>query len=132
MNEEQKMGLGFLVALVVIVGVGALASMQKTSLPAPVTDINSLPLTENLYWDNIAPETCEAAGGTMKYERTTDCHASPSPRDFCSPLLLCFDDRSNSVCYETKRPYCACESDAQCPDGYICDGKGPYRACHQR
>ncbi len=131
MNEEQKLGLGFLLGMIVIVGFGAWASFQTKSTPASVTSIESLPLAQDLYWDHLTPEVCEEAGGIIRYERTSECHSSPNVREFCSPLLLCFDDRQDSTCYDVKRPYCYCESDDQCPDGYRCDGKGKNRACHQ-
>ena len=131
MNEEQKIGLGFLLGMIAIVGFGALASFQTKTIPTPITDIESLPLAQDLYWDNVTPETCTEAGGTIRYERTSECHSSPNVREFCSPLLLCFDDRQDTTCYDVKRPYCSCVTDDQCPEGYKCDGKGDDHACHQ-
>ncbi|TAK03900.1 hypothetical protein EPO34_01950 [Patescibacteria group bacterium] len=126
--SERRLLLLFVAALAVI---AAAATFAIRTAKAPETvALMELPLATQEPFNRPATEACEAAGGTVRYERVSECFDTPDVHDACSfPGVICFTDGSGATCREARASYCVCATDDQCPSGYECEGpsKGEKR-----
>lgn len=127
--SEAKLLLLFsgLLAIVVAAAVFAIRSAQAPEQIA----LMDLPPASQAPFNRPAPDRCEEAGGTVRFERVTECFDAPDVHDACDfPGVLCFTQGDGSVCREARAPYCACMDDGDCPDAYVCEGpKGREGRC---
>lgn len=124
-SSERNILIFFVVALAVVVGVASFA-LRQPARHVSVVNVEDLPIARDqaVYGPDWA--ACEAAGGTPKWERVSQCIQDPSVRDVCGFGVPCFftDDRGGMSCSDAKAAYCECESDEQCPKGYDCPKNG--------
>lgn len=124
--SERSLFLGFSLAFVAVLAAGSFALRVPT--PAvPVVRLEDLPILPREPWVlDPDPAACAAAGGEVLYERSSSCgyYVGPSVYDACGQYgVPCFTDRPDTqTCTEGRRPFCACESAAQCPSGFLCQG----------
>ena len=124
--SERKLLIGFVLLLVMGISAAVLAIQQAK--PRPVTPLDQLPLATHQY-GNPSPDRCQAAGGTVGYDRTTECYSQPEVTDACGFGVPCFIDGNGNYCREVRSPYCVCTKDSQCPSPLVCVGRvgGPGR-----
>lgn len=121
--SERGVFTGFVLAVVAVLAAGSFALRVPT--PAvPVRRLEDLPVLPREPWVlDPEPAVCEAAGGTVRYERSSSCgYYGPSVYDACGEYgVPCFTSRPESMqCVDGRRPYCACDTDKECPAGYAC------------
>lgn len=129
MKEDRALLIGFLFTLAAVI-VGASFAINHAQV-VPSLPLNELPLAAptNNGFDPSA-ESCQGAGGTVAYERSSECTSVPSVTDACDWGIPCFFVRDEPHCRDVRRAYCACTSTAQCPNGYACDIYGREGRCH--
>lgn len=118
--RERTIGIIMAVALAVVVGLAALAMRRVPTVVQLATE--DLPECATCS-DAGAPtsQQCADAGGTVAYRRTSECLTEPSVEDVCGFGVPCFAPNDNGFyCRDAKEPYCHCEADDQCPDGFFC------------
>ena len=119
--SEAKLLLLFSGLLAVVV-IAATFAIKSAKAPETVA-LMDLPPASQAALNRPAPERCEQAGGTVRFERVTECFDAPDVHDACGfPGVLCFTDGNGSTCREARASYCACESDDQCPIAFECEG----------
>jgi hypothetical protein len=125
--SEKKLFIAGSAALAIVVALALFAAKQATA-PSDMTKLEDLPLSTYSQTFDPDPSDCEAAGGEVRYERSSQCFSEPDVHDVCGFGVPCFDGGQGYRCIDVKDPYCACTSDDQCPDGYGCDkGYAPDR-----
>lgn len=124
-SSERNLMIAFLTGLAVVVGVASFA-LRQPARRTPVVNVEDLPISfdQAAYGPDWA--ACEAAGGTPKWERVSQCVQDSSVRDVCGFGVPCFfaGGSGGMSCNDAKAAWCACESDAQCPAGYECPKNG--------
>ena len=123
--SERKILILFVVALGVVVGVASFA-LREPARPLTVVNVEDLPISRDQAAYGPEWTACEAAGGTPKWERVSQCVQDASVQDVCGFGVPCFftGGSGGMSCGDAKAAYCACESDAQCPKGYDCPRNG--------
>lgn len=120
MTGETRTLIGFVAALVLVVGLASVA-MQKESAAVGTVAVEDLPLCSTCV-DGLEPsvEQCVEAGGTVQYRRSNECFSEPDVHDVCGFGVPCFSSGSGFYCRDVKDPYCHCEADSQCPENHYC------------
>ena len=122
MVDERKIFLLFFSAIVLVVALAVLAMrVPPPSTVAVPTDLMSLPVSISNA-SQMEPDAagCEAAGGTVKWERTVDCVTEPDVHDVCGFGVPCVTGGKGARCFDARISYCACAGDAHCPENYRC------------
>lgn len=116
-----------LLAAVVVASFFAIRSAR----PAEQVALMELPPATQSAFKRPDPARCEEAGGTVRFERVTECFDAPDVHDACDfPGVLCFSRDDGATCREARASYCACMADDDCPDAYVCEGaKGREGRC---
>lgn len=117
-------------SLLLVVVAAATFAIRTARAPEQVALMDLPPATQAAS-NRPAPDRCEEAGGTVRFERVTECFDAPDVHDACGfPGVLCFTQGDGSVCREARASYCACEADEECPDAFVCEGpKGKEGRC---
>lgn len=124
MREDRIVLYLGLLAFTVLVVVSVI-TIQHATIPEHIPT-QALPIAQpSGTWDPSAG-ACEQAGGTVVYERTTECTDPISVSDACGYGLLCFFPHESIDCHEARRAVCSCTTTDQCPQGYACDAS----RCH--
>jgi len=121
--SERAILTGFAVAMVACVGVAVLA-LQQAPKTSPVMAVQDLPLPTSWDAELDMPSDCEASGGTIRYDRSSECFSEPDVSDVCGFGVPCFEERDGFYCRDVKDPYCGCSQDEQCGEGWACDTVG--------
>lgn len=118
LKESTIAILGTLVLGTVVVVAGIAA--HKTT-PLSEVSVEELPVTSYVDPSEPTAEDCLASGGEIRYDRTSECFSEPNVRDVCGFGVPCFDGGSGYRCIDVKNPYCACETNEDCPEEFVCD-----------
>lgn len=128
--SERGIFIGFSVAFVAVITAGSLA-LQVPSPAVPVRRLEDLPVLPREPWVlDPDPSACDAAGGEVRYERSSSCgYYGPSVYDACGQYgVPCFSSRPEGTqCVDGRRPYCACETDKTCPTGFSCQSNRCFK-----
>lgn len=105
----------------VLAGVIVAAVFAMRHAPTLVSGlVEDLPDCATCVDNEPSPAECLAAGGTVRYRRTNECFTEPGVHDVCGLGVPCFTSGDNGYCRDVRDPYCHCEADDQCPEGYDC------------
>lgn len=122
--SERGVFIGFALAFVAVIAAGS-SALYAPATAVPVLRLEDLPVLPREPWVlDPDPSACEAAGGEVRFERSSSCgyYQGPSVYDACGQYgVPCFTGRPLATeCVEGRRPYCACKTDKECPGGFSC------------
>jgi hypothetical protein len=124
MREDRIILVVGTVALALVIA-GATFAIRGSRVQ-PMVPVGELPLaTPVVGWDP-STESCIQAGGSVEYERSSECYDEPDVTDACNWGIPCFFPYQGTECYDVRRAFCACETSDMCPTGYSCD----HGRCH--
>ncbi|NBS41278.1 hypothetical protein EBS80_01300 [bacterium] len=120
MISERALLVVSATALVLVIGAASFAIRHPSAVPEQL-NVEDLPTCTTCGDPNEpAPESCVAAGGTVQFRSFSECVSEPNVHDVCGMGVPCFDQGNGTYCHDVKDPYCHCEADAQCPEGFYC------------
>ncbi len=110
----------FVVALALVVVAASLAIRRPSPVQESLAIEDLSTCTQCADPDEPSPASCVEAGGTVRFRQFRECVRQPNVRDVCDTGVPCFGERNDLVCRDTKDPYCHCETNDQCPEGFSC------------
>lgn len=120
MISERTLLIVSATLLVVVIGAASFA-LQRPPATSEQVGVEDLPTcTQCVDPNEPSPELCVEAGGTVGFRAYAECVYEPNVHDVCGLGVPCFDSGNGTVCRDVKDPYCHCEADDQCPDGFYC------------
>lgn len=120
MISERALLIVSAATLALVIGAASFAIQHPSAVPAPL-NVEDLPTCTTCADPNEpAPESCVASGGEVRFRSYSECVSEPNVHDVCETGVPCFDGGGGTYCHDVKDPYCHCEADAECPNGFYC------------